>query len=441
LRKFLSILCLCLFIGLPARAQLFDSQASSGSVYSSLGVGVPIDLTSSSALGIGVPGVSFVENNVPGLSNPAIWGDTFFSMATGGLSLQKFDASDRLANSQNTTIAVDYFQLQLPLKKNSFGISLSLAPITKTNFQVLQENSRIIGSGSDADTISVQTENRGDGGINSLELGFGWRLNKNISIGYAGSLVYSSIENEVISIFEEEINVNEFQNINFSLVTSGVGFGNRFGTLITFPGLFSSEDRLNIGAAFRFPINISGDRIQESDKQVRNQIETIEVKEGEGLGKGDIKLPMSVSGGITYQPNDLISFIAEGLYEQWSDFEYDFDPNETQLLDDRMKVGAGIRFFPYRTGSDKFFSGFKYRLGVSYDNGHLKISNRDIETLLFSAGLGILSPNVNSNSSIDISVQYGIRGSREQGLVKENFWGVQLSINLAELMFFRRKLQ
>lgn len=441
MRIFLPILCLFLFIGLPARAQLFDNQASSGSVYSSLGVGVPVDLTSSSALGIGVSGVSFVENNVPGLANPAIWGDTFFSMATGGLSLQKFDASDRFANSQNTTISVDYFQLQLPVKKNSFGISLSLAPITKTNFQVLQGDSRIIGSGSEADTISVQTENQGNGGINSLELGFGWRLNRNISIGYAGSLVYTSIENEVLSIFEEEVNVNEFQNINFSLVTSGVGFGNRLGTLITLPGLISGEDRLNIGAAFRFPIHISGERVQESDKQVGNQIETVEVKEGEGLGKGDVKLPMSISGGISYQPNDLISFIAEGVYEQWTDFEYDFDPTKQQLFDDRLKVGTGIRFFPYRKGSDKFFSKFKYRFGVSYDTGHLKISNQDIETLLFSAGLGILSPNVNSNSSIDISVHYGIRGSREQGLVKENFWGVRLSINLAELMFFRRKLQ
>lgn len=58
---------------------------------------------------------------------------------------------------------------------------------------------------------------------------------------------------------------------------------------------------------------------------------------------------------------------------------------------------------------------------------------------MFSFGLGILSPK--SNSSVDISFEYGIRGTKAQDLVKEDIWGLRLSLNLAEIMFFRPKLK
>jgi hypothetical protein len=82
-------------------------------------------------------------------------------------------------------------------------------------------------------------------------------------------------------------------------------------------------------------------------------------------------------------------------------------------------------------------------LGASYDSGNLKIKGENIKTLLFSAGLGLFSPTKVSgfHSSIDISFYYGIRGTKSHNLVKENIFGIKLSLNLAELFFFRPKLQ
>ena len=78
--------------------------------------------------------------------------------------------------------------------------------------------------------------------------------------------------------------------------------------------------------------------------------------------------------------------------------------------------------------------------GVSYDTGHLTINDKDIETLWFSAGFGLLSLNSRSASSFDLSFQYGIRGTKSNSLVKENIFGINLSVNLTELMFLQRKL-
>lgn len=399
---------------------------------------MPVDYSSSSADGLGALGVSYIENNVAGLANPAEWGSTVYSLASGGFSLQRFNGTDYAGSSKSATLSANHFQLQMPIQKSKFGVSVAVTPLTRSSYKIYNQNSNILGSGALSDTLGSSVESLGSGGISSIELGFGWRINNNISVGYAGSLVLASLDNKITTLFDDA----NYQSVEYTLQTSGTGFGNRFGTLITLPSLFRQQDYLRIGASVNLPVTINAERVQEADIQLAgNAIETIETTEGPGLGDGKLRLPVEVTGGITYQISPAISFTTEGLYEQWSQFENDFNigsPRSGQL-GDRYKAAAGIRYFPFASGSNNFLSRFKYRAGVSYDTGHLKINGHNIETMLFSAGLGI--PAGGSNSSIDLSFHYGMRGTEAQNLVKESIWGLKLSINLAELMFFRPKLQ
>src|SRR5699024_226288 len=125
----------------------------------------------------------------------------------------------------------------------------------------------------------------------------------------------------------------------------------------------------------------------------------------------------------------------------WPSYENDFKPTQQGYFTHRYKLGLGYHYFPYLTAPNKLLPPFTYRLRASYDTGHLKIRGEQINTLKFSLGLGILSPKSNSNSSIDLSLEYGIRGTKVADLVKEQIWGVRLSVNLSEIMFFRPKLQ
>ncbi|MDR8392979.1 outer membrane protein transport protein [Aliifodinibius sp. S!AR15-10] len=432
-------------------AQTPGDQAQTGSIYSKIGVGMPVDFTSSSADGMGALGVSFNETNVAGLANPATWGNMAcferegmgcFALASGGFSLEHVQGTDNLGlngssgRTESSVFSANHFQLQLPVKKNRIGISASITPLTRSNYSIIGRNTWASGPGGQVDTATVR--NVGSGGINSLELGFGWEINRNISVGYAGSLVLASMEKDVTTVFQE----SGYQTVEYSMQTSGTGFGNRFGALITLPNVLKQRDYLRIGAAVNLPVVIDAKRTQKSEKQLgTNTIETVTVSDGQGLGSGELRLPLELSGGLTYQINPRLSFTTEALYEQWSDFGYDFNSGlrKEEQLGDRYKAAFGIRYFPFVSGSNKFLSRFKYRAGVSYDTGHLNIDGKKIETILFSAGLGVPSPN--SNSSVDISFHYGLRGTEAQNLVKESIWGVKLSINLAELVFSQPKLQ
>ncbi len=420
--------------------------AKSGTVYSKIGVGMPTDFGSSSARGMGLTGVSFIEPFVPGLSNPAHWGSTVYGMATGTLGLENYRAVDDQASSKAALLSANYFQLQLPIARNKLGLSAAVAPYTRANFHFIQNNEQILGSGATADTISYRSDNQGDGGVNMVEMGLGWRITQNVSIGYAASLMFASIDNQYTTNFDDP----SFATVNFSRQTSGLGFGHRMGLFLNFSNFFRENDQISLGGSLALPVTLDGERVEETTKVFSSgNTATTVIRDGEGLGEGDIELPMTLSGGITYQPSRIISFSAEGLFQDWSSYDNGIDDNnitdpETILGDNtvnRYKIGAGIRYFPYVTGSDKFFSSFKYRFGASYDTGHLNLNGQRIETLMFSVGLGIMSPNQNSNSSVDINFEYGIRGTRGQNLVKENIWGLRLSVNLAELMFFRPKLR
>jgi hypothetical protein len=105
---------------------------------------------------------------------------------------------------------------------------------------------------------------------------------------------------------------------------------------------------------------------------------------------------------------------------------------------DLMRVGFCAKYHPYKKAQSGFFSSFKYSAGLSYDSGHLTVQDEQIRTLWLHTGLGLLS---RSPSSIDLSLRYGFRGTTESNLIEEKIWAIGLSVNLAEIMFLRPKLQ
>lgn len=431
MKKLVLIAILFGLFGSAAFAQSEDGKANSGSVYSKLGIGYPVDMGNTAAQSMGLLGISYDESLVGSISNPAHWGNTVYGLGVGSIGIKSYSASDATGSVRNSNFSVNQFQLQLPIVRGKFGISGSFSPVTQASFRTFQEYNRIDGAGASPDTLNYSIENRGSGGVNRAELGFGWKINRNISVGYAPSVVFLSMDNAFDATFPQ----SPYRPANYTLETSGVGFGNRFGTFINLREVFRKDDRLGIGATVNLPVSLNAERkqtgtIADGAITLENELEN---------GEGTIKMPMKISGGVSYSPSSLLMIGAEGFYEGWSNYRNDFKPAEEQLFADRYKMGLGLQYFPYVTGSNKFLSSFKYRAGASYDTGHLQIEGQRINTLMFSFGLGIRSPR--SSSSIDLSFEYGIRGTNSMDLVKEQIWGMRLSLNLAEIMFFRPKLQ
>jgi hypothetical protein len=383
---------------------------------------------------MGLSGVATYSPFAPSLSNPAQWGKSEFSQGQLTLGLTNYRTSDNFASAQNSRFTFESFQFVFPLLRNKLGASISFTPYTRADFA--RVNQGVLES-ADFDTpVDFITTTVGAGGINRFELGLGYQLNDNISIGYAGSAYLSTLTEELSTNFSDLGFQRTGRPSQIDKEIKGAGFGNRFGVYTEADQIFGSVDRVSVSAAVNLPINISTERSFETFRVVEGLNERVELNSTDGT----IKLPLEFNGGVTYYLNPYHSFAAEYLFQNWGESEFSYDLSEEGFYKNRSKIGVGYQYQPFMNQQNSgFLSNFRYSIGATYDDGHLTFDGQNIETAMLHAGLTI--PSQRNRSSIDISFNYGVRGTQSNSLVKENIWGFKLSLNLAEFMFLQQRFQ
>jgi hypothetical protein len=406
-----------------------QNQYNSTSAYSSLGAGFPIDVRSSYASSMGITGVSLRSRTTGSLANPALWSNTFFTLANGGVGFNTYQSEDDFGQVKNTYLAINQFQLQLPVIREELGVSISLFPETESRFSALNSYSRdpqFVGG----DTLRYESRFRGEGGLNRLELGAGYKLNEYLSVGYAASLVFGQqrFANDVLFATPGHTPVSYDTRV-FSL-----GFGNRFGLYAELPNPFADNDAFTFGLMVSLPVSLTSEleRTVTLGNTVLSEDITVASETGE------LRLPMELTAGLTYYINRIVLVTGEIQTQNWTDYR-NFTGNTENYLQNRVKFGAGMEYAAFNRPEVNLFTRFNYRAGVSFDRGHLVLMDKGIETVMFSAGLGIPSPA--TGSSVNINFDYGIRGTTSHELVRERIFAVRMSFNLSEPMFFRRRLQ
>ena len=413
-----------------------DTSAKSGSFYSAIGFGTPADAHSPETMAIGLPGVSTYSGFSPNIANPGQWGLIRYTQGNISLGLNRYQSADNSTTARSTLLNVEAFQFAFPLLRDKLGISLSFTPLVRADYKRLENGFFNSLPGLKQEDVEYIINTSGTGGVNRFEVGVGFQPITNISLGYGFSANILAIDNDITPLFSDL----RYTPSPYEVGIEGYEFGHRFGLFAYKGNLFRQGDQLAFGAAVTLPVTIEAERSVSMFRSVNNQRQLIEFNQNDPQRNGNIKLPLEFNTGLTYNLNRFTNVAAELQLQQWSDAEFSFDPVQQGYFKDRMRAGLGIQFHPYRTDQrGGFFSNFKYSLGTTYDDGHLSIQNRDIETLLLHAGIGFVSRA--SASSIDLSFHYGIRGTESSNLVKENIWGIKLSLNLAEFMFVQQKFQ
>lgn len=432
--KIILVLFAAFFTVNSAEAQNSD-LANSGSFYSGIGFGLPVDYFSPFSMGMGLSGVSNFSGFSTNISNPAHWGLVGFTQATLSAGLNNIYSSDINNSTRNAFFGIEQFQFTLPIIRNRLGVSVSISPMARGDFRKRSSGLYNPLPGL-TNSIRYDFTTNGSGGVNRFETGLGFALTNQISIGYAFSANILSMNEIVVPEFTD----NQFRAVNFERKKEGYSFGHRFGLYAFTQNLLRTDDQLSFGATVSLPVEIEAEQKITAFRAVNNQRILVDYNENSPTRTGTIKLPLEFNTGLTYNLNRFINIGAELLLQQWSDALYSFDTNQQNLYKDRTRAGFGIQFHPYRSDQiGGFLSRMKYSTGVTYDTGSLELNGEDIETIYFNAGIGLMS--IQSASSIDLSIHYGIRGTESLNLVKENIWGFKLSLNLAEWMFVRQRFQ
>ena len=121
-------------------AQIQSSNLySSGSIYSAYGIGYPVEMETGSAKSHGIFGVTSVNQEVAGLTNPAFWSQTYYAQGASGIGLHSIQLKNTSSSGESALFEKGYLQLLFPLKSSELGVSVGLYPVTRSNLKIINE--------------------------------------------------------------------------------------------------------------------------------------------------------------------------------------------------------------------------------------------------------------------------------------------------------------
>lgn len=421
MRIVFAFLFLMLFVQTESNAQ---TKSNYSSYYSAFGLGMLEQSRSPQGEALGIFGVAFDQVRSVNLANPAMLSGYAFTTGFGSVEQVGYTATQNNNTVNYSNFLFNGMGVVFPINKGKFAASASLTPLTYMNSTATQE------SVFPGDTTLVISQINGKGGVNAFELGFGYRLNENFSIGYAPAYVFGTIKNSVITAFED----NSFRTVQNGTNNYYAGLYHNFGVSYHNVGLINKNDRIILGLTFRLPSTLTVDQFEQITLITGQFEQPITTRKG----STETTLPLSLKFGATYYFNPKFLVSSDVAYEKWSDYKSLINEADVSYSD-RIRLGLGGMYVPELRSSTGFFASIAFKTGFSYDTGYLNIKDNAISKMAVHAGLTIPSQFI--GSSLDFNVEYGILGTQSAALVKEEVLSFKCVINLSEFMFFRRQLQ
>ena len=378
---------------------LANSNAEAGSLYGKFGIGERLYISSARSIGMGGVNLSIKDQHTMSRWNPALW--AFVSpVRINLLSTTNYNAVD--GGNSGTFTGLSGFNMLFPVG-SKIGIGAGVYPITQSNYQLVQDG--IVNDEPWELTL------KGEGGINSFGLGFGYKFDDDLSIGIKNDWVFGNRVEEWNTVFDN----NSFLNAEFKRLTSFDG------TLLTL-GIFNSRGNLNIAASASIPFkfDIKKEIVLAHSDNVKDPEESFD-------------FPSEWRFGVSYQPGD--NFVAgiDYQFSDWSSLENDFDGNFGSAYD----IFGGIERSS-RPVADSFFKRSALRAGFGYRQLYVRSLNGGlINETSGSVGLGI--PMHGGKEFIDIGVSFILRESNLPEDTKEKSLSIVIGYSAGEIWFVRRK--
>ena len=431
-----SLLALLLGPGL-AHAQ----SNGDGSIYSRFGLGSLQDFSSPQSQAMGGGGYAVRSLNYTPTANPALWSDQVYTRLSLGASYETVNAtSDQGGTSQLAAGSVEALQLSFPLYDRKLGVGLSFQPFTQHNYRTRRSGTL---SNADGSSSPYDLNFRGGGGLHSVRGGLGYRINEALRVGASVDVIFGILERRRSTTFDQD---ESLQDTRVSDETRLAGVGGTLGAHLALADVLQSDDALSIGAAVSLPTTLNGKRVLTLSEDRGVSSDTLS-----GPIDGDVSIPWRGRLGVAYQPDDRWTVTVDGLYEPWSTFSSSFSTPSAfaqgfpvggeDTLTDRWRVSAGTEFVP--AGDDQFTGYFQrvaYRLGTYTERLYVQPDGTtNIQTYAVTGGLSL--PTALSGTRIDLSLHAGTRGTTQDTLVRDRFYGVSLHVNFGEEWFQERKLR
>jgi hypothetical protein len=350
------------------------------------------------------------------------------SFAVGGtFSANKLKTNSQEEKAQRTTL--DYLAVGLPFKK--FGIGFGLIPYSSVGYNI---RNNVVAS-----NIRTETYNIGDGGINKVFFGLGYQLSKNFSFGIDVQYNFGKIDTKSIATRYDfvtgnqiqystrEVNLSNASGVNFN---AGISYRRKINNdiLVFSSATFSPESTLNLSNIRTLALVQTIDGTNEA---VLGNVTDVPVADAH------LKLPSKFTFGIGVGDTKKWIVGSEITFQSTSNFGNRFNDIDNVSYENATKFTLGGYYIPNYKSFSSFFERVVYRGGFRFENTGLVINNQPIEDVAATFGLGM--PLRGAFSNINLGVEFGNKGTKNAGLVREHYMNFSIGLSLNDKWFQKSK--
>ncbi|NHM01692.1 hypothetical protein [Flavobacterium difficile] len=397
------------------------AQENTSSPYSFYGIGTSKFKGTNDIISMG--GISvYSDSTHVNVLNPASYSNQLVTTFQLGLtsSFYKLNSGLQTEKAQKTTF--DYFVLGFPISKKA-GVSLGLLPQSAVGYRFVNDR-RLVDN-----TLRVY---QGEGGVNKVYLGTGYKITPKLSFGFDVQYLFGSINTEAqlyetgVQFGSREINQSSMSGIAFN---SGLSYQTKLNSKLNFMSslTYSPEAKLTSSNA-RFVslvtlLSTGGGTPASSDIEVAMQDTKLNVPSKLAFGAGLGNRKWFLGGDVTFS----------GTGNQVNRF----DNFSNVSYENATKVSFGGFYIPKFDSYNSFFERVVYRAGFRFENTGLVINNTAIKDKALNLGFGL--PIAGTFSSLNLGFEYGQRGTVLRGLVREEYFSVNLGLIFND-RWFRKTL-
>ncbi len=354
--------------------------------------------------------------------NPASYSNQLLTTFQVGLtsSFYKLDGGSNVEKAKKTTF--DYLVFGFPVSKK-LGVSLGVLPETAVGYRFVKDQTSV------DNTLSRYY---GKGGVNKVYFGSGYKINSKFSVGLDLQYFFGSINTESqkfktnVQYGSREINESSLSGVGLN---AGVTYQTKLTSKLDFKSsvTYSPEAKLsseNVRYVSLVTVLSNGSATAAtSDITVVVPDTKLIVPSKLTFGAGVGNRKWFVGGDVAFS----------GAGNQVNRFE----EYENVSYENGTRVAFGGFFIPKYDSYDNYFERVTYRAGFKFENTGLVLNSESIQDKSVTVGFGL--PIKGSFSSLNLGIEYGSRGTTNNGLVKENYFSINVAL-LFNDKWFRKSL-
>ncbi len=417
---------------LTAKGQVDNVQ----SLYSRFGVGQLYSFSSSQSQALGGAATGIMTVNYLNLSNPAAWSDQVYTRFSAGFEYSATETVDADDNSMRFNSGMlNALQLGFPIQSRRLGMVFALLPYSRVGYRT--ERKGELPAAADEPGSTYRTIISGNGGLQKVMAGAGYRLSRHLAVGVSADAVFGIIDYERVTQMDA---LGQFlSGVGTQRSTRLSGVSGTVGLTLVLPSTSEQGSRLTAGAAVSLPMTLNG-------KQVYQLIQTAFPDTLGDVRRGEVGLPLRGRLGIAYRPSSQFLLAGEGRYEAWERFSSTLpmigsDSSGKHALRDTWRIGGGVEWSP-SGGSfhPNFFRRSLYRVGGYAEQSYYSPdASVDINTVAATAGISM--PSLFPGTYVDVNAEIGRRGAISDILVRDLYVNVSATINFGERWFVKRRFR